>query len=63
MEQLECGTENDADSDGLPDLEDVDPPPAGDGFVYQVTGENATGEGPLGPEGIQPPRILDAQCP
>ena len=58
-----CGIETDADADGLPDTLDADSPAAGTGFFYLVTGENATGEGPLGPEGAVPARVLDSQCP
>jgi hypothetical protein len=58
-----CGIDDDADSDSLPDTVDSDPLPAGEGFFYLVTGENATGEGPLGPAGALPARLLDLQCP
>jgi hypothetical protein len=63
MSMLACGIETDVDSDGLPDTQDIDPLPAGDGFFYLVTGQNSTGEGPLGPQSAVKPRILDAQCP
>ena len=63
MTPLLCGSTADADVDGLPDATDATAPPLGDAFVYLPTGKNLTGEGPLGPLGVSPPRIQDAPCP
>lgn len=63
MVQLACEIATDADADQLPDTMDGASPPSGAGFFYLVTGENRTGEGPLGPPGATPLRVLDAQCP
>ena len=63
MVQVVCGTRQDADGDGLPDATDAYLPALGDASFYLVTGENLTGEGPLGPPGAWPPRIHALQCP
>jgi len=63
MAQLACEIATDADADDLPDTTDGGLPPLGDAFLYLVTAENLAGEGPLGPPGAVPPRVLDAHCP
>jgi len=63
MTQLACEIATDADTDDLPDTTDAALPPAGDAYFYLVTAENLAGEGPLGPPGAVPPRVLDAHCP
>jgi hypothetical protein len=63
MTTLACEISTDADADELPDTTDATAVPAGDVFFYLVTAENLTGEGPLGPPGAVPPRVLDAHCP
>jgi hypothetical protein len=45
------------------DTTDDTEPPLGDVLFYLVTAENVTGEGPLGPPGAVPPRVLDLHCP
>ncbi len=61
--QLACGIDTDANTNGLPDTTDAASPPPSDGYIYLVTGKNLTGEGPLGPAGVQPIRFNDSQCP
>jgi hypothetical protein len=65
MTQLACDVSGDADADAdlLPDHDDPGAPPAGDTFFYLVTASNIQGEGPLGPQGAEPLRINDQQCP
>jgi hypothetical protein len=63
MTTLACEISTDADADELPDTTDATAVPTGDVFFYLVTAENLTGEGPLGPAGAVPPRVLDAHCP
>jgi FG-GAP repeat protein len=61
--KLACGINTDSDNDQHPDTLDPAIPAAGVTFFYLVTGENLTGEGPLGPPAALPPRINDSQCP
>jgi hypothetical protein len=63
MTQLACEIATDADLDELPDTSDATSPPVGNGYLYLVTAENLSGEGPLGPPGAVPVRLLDAHCP
>jgi hypothetical protein len=63
MIMLDCSTALDSDGDSLPDTTDPALPAINDGFYYLVTGENGSGEGPLGPLDALPPRVHDAQCP
>jgi Big-like domain-containing protein/VCBS repeat protein/FG-GAP repeat protein len=63
MTQLGCSLATDADADQRPDTRDPAVPAAGGVFFYLVTAENLAGEGPLGPAGSTPPRVLDSHCP
>jgi hypothetical protein len=63
MQAYHCSVSTDADGDDRPDTTDATPVTPGQAFFYLVTAENLTGEGPLGPAGAVPPRLLDLQCP
>jgi hypothetical protein len=63
LTQLACGITTNEDGDQLPDTTDPAVPPAGDGYLYIVSGKNLTGEGPIAPDGATPPRVNDLQCP
>jgi hypothetical protein len=63
MTTLACAIVTDADLDDRPDATDATPAPVSDVLFYLVTAENLTGEGPLGPPGAVPARVLDEHCP